>query len=515
MKKRGLSLPLSLFILLFFLSCAPSGEPELGSGEVPLTGEQKPAPELLPAPAPQPEPTPAPQPLPQPTPEPLAAPAPQPEPAPAPVAEPAPAPPPAPAPVPVTTIVSVDSFGNQANIGNNIALLDDSVLSPNGRFVAFGSGATNLVPGDTNAANDIFLHDTIDRTTKRVSINSNGNQGNNNGSFTPSISADGRFIVFDSISSNLIPNDTNGCTDIFLHDALNRTTTRLSVDSSGNQSDCIFNTVLGSFDPYISADGRFVAFSSAAKNLISNDTNNFNDIYIHDISTRATTRVSVDSIGNQSNGASSSPALSSDGRFVVFVSSASNLVREDTNNAEDIFVHDRLNRTTRRVSIGPSGTQSNSRSSHPSISSNGQFVVFDSDASNLVPGDTNGFFDIFLHNISNQTTIRVSIASSGEQGNRQTDTGSISADGRFVAFSSFASNLVPGDIDFTSDIFLHDTLSRTTIRVSVDPSGNQGNGQSQAPSVSSDGRFVLFKSTSSNLVREDTNSTSDFFLRRQ
>src|SRR6476469_4969392 len=346
------------------------------------------------------------------------------------------------------TRVSVDSAGNQANGFSNAYS-----ISANGRFVAFQSQASNLVPGDTNNKNDIFVRDLSTNTTTRVSVDSAGIPGNND-SFNPSISADGRFVAFASFS-NLVPEDTNNQSDIFVRDLLTNTTTRVSVDSAGNPGNSPSNYSA------ISADGRFVAFQSYASNLVPGDTNNKNDIFVRDLSTNTTTRASVDSAGFPGNSDSFSSAISADGRFVAFQSQASNLVPGDTNNffnQAKIFVRDLSTNTTTRVSVNSAGIQGDENSFNPSISADGRFVAFTSAASNLVPGDTNNKQDIFVRDLSTNTITRVSVDSAGDRG--QYDDALfgplISADGRFVAFSSGASNLVPGDTNNATDVFVSD-----------------------------------------------------------
>ena len=236
----------------------------------------------------------------------------------------------------LTTRVSVDSAGNQAN-GGSFA----PAISADGRFVAFHSVATDLVGGDTNGVGDIFVHDRQTGLTTRVSVDSVGNQANGDSNFA-AISADGRFVAFHSVATNLLGAgvDTNGTTDIFVHDLQTGLTTRVSVDSAGNQAND--HSVLAA----ISADGRFVAFESFATNLlgVGGDTNGVWDVFVHDRQTGLTTRVSVDSAGNQANSDSHLPAISADGRFVAFHSVATNLVGAgvDTNGTTDVFVHDRL-----------------------------------------------------------------------------------------------------------------------------------------------------------------------------
>jgi len=190
------------------------------------------------------------------------------------------------------------------------------------------------------------------------------------------------------------------------------------------------------------------------------------------------TPVSVDSAGNLGNSFSSQPSISADGRFVAFSSDASNIVPGDTNSNPDVFVRDTLTNTTTRVSVDSAGNQANSISDGASISADGRFVAFLSNASNIVPGDTNSSGDIFVRDTLTNTTTRVSLDSAGNQGNSFSILPSISADGRFVAFYSNASNLVPGDTNSSQDVFLRDTLTNTTTRVSVDSADNQANSDS-------------------------------------
>ena len=342
-------------------------------------------------------------------------------------------------------------------------------------------------------------------TITRVSVDSAGNQGNNN-SFSSSISADGRFVAFDSGASNLVRGDTQYNYDIFVRDLLTNTTTLVSSGDRGNSN---------SSYPSISADGRFVAFQSQANILVRGDTKNPTDIFVRDLLTNTTIRVSVDSAGNQGNDSSYSPSISADGKFVAFDSKAFNLVPGDTNNSGDIFVRDLLTNTTTRVSVGSAGNQGNSNSSYPSISADGKFVTFSSDASNLVPGDTNNSDDIFVRDLLTNTTTRVSVDSAGNQAIGISPAApSISADGRFVVFNSTSTNLVPGDTNASGDVFVRDLSTNTTTRLSVDSAGNQVISNSfRPPSISANGRFVAFDSNdSSNLVPRDTNNSQDVFV---
>ncbi len=351
-------------------------------------------------------------------------------------------------------------------------------ISANGQFVVFISSNSNLVPNDTNGVEDVFVFDRDTGSIELASVDSNGNQGNALSDRVPSINADGRFVSFQSEASNLVPNDTNNTRDIFVHDLELDTTERVSVDSFGNQANSL-SGLFGA--PIMSADGRFVAFTSFASNLVPNDSNGLRDVFVHDRETGMTERVSVDSNGNQGNAgtgnfccfAGMAPDISADGRYVTFWSTSSNLVVGDTNNFDDVFVHDRETGVTERVSVDGFGNQANKGSGNPAISDDGRFVVFDSQSSNLVPRDTNDASDVFIHDRETGMTQRVSIDSLGNQGNRESFTREhlISADGSIVTFSSNANNLVSGDTNNSRDIFVH-TVKAVTIYVSSTSSGN-------------------------------------------
>jgi Tol biopolymer transport system component len=327
-------------------------------------------------------------------------------------------------------------------------------------------------------------------------------------SYALSISADGQFVAFTSSASNLVDGDTNGASDVFVYDRVTEETRRVSVSSTGAQGNG------DSYGPQISADGQFVAFLSSASNLVHVDTNNLKDVFVHDRDTHMTRRVSVSSTGAQANRFSNDPSISADGQFVAFDSWASNLVRVDTNRQLDVFVHDRDTHMTRRVSVSSTGAQADNSSYHPSISADGQLVAFTSSASNLVDGDTNGASDVFVRDRTMQMTRRVSVSSTGAQASDgYSRYQSISADGQFVAFESSASNLVRADTNGWTDVFVYDLAADKTRRVSVSSTGAQADGYSRDPSISADGRFVAFSSSASNLVDADTNGTFDVFVR--
>jgi Tol biopolymer transport system component len=265
--------------------------------------------------------------------------------------------------------------------------------------------------------------------------------------------------------------------------------------------------------PSISADGRYVAFRSEATNLVAGDTNNTADVFVRDRLAGTTERVSLSTAGVQGNNFSGYPSISADGRIVAFASVATNLVSGDTNQSYDIFVRDRLSGTTERVSVATGGAQGNNSSTYPAISADGNWVVFTSVASNLVAGDTNGASDVFVRDLVSATTERASVATGGAEGNGASGGPVISADGRYVAFLSTATNLVSGDTNGFMDIFVRDRSSGTTERVSVATGGAQENSDSFDSWISADGRYVAFESAASNLVAGDTNGARDVFVR--
>lgn len=416
---------------------------------------------------------------------------------------------------------------------------------------------------------------TITPTTTRVSVASDGSQGNGNSFFPPAISGNGRYIAFMSEATNLVPNDTNNTRDIFVHDQLTGKIVRASVGPDGTQA------TGNNLYPAISADGRYVAFTGGA-NLVDY-TWGFAPIVLKDMGTGQVTFVSHSYTITPTYGSSYQPSISADGRYVAFESYANNLVPNDTNscpssyngNCFDVFVWDRQTNQIKRVSVASNGTQGNEDSVHARISPNGRYVAFASYATNLVSGhgpglylrdlqtnqtsfiaeslygdfgasfsydgrylafysgsplvgdDTNGFEDVFVYDQQTSAITRVSVASDGIQGNENsTNSASISSDGRYVAFDSWATNLVPNDTNVylacdqhetgfpvnCPDVFVHDRLTGETTRVSVASDGTQLNHYTDGGSISSDGRFVVFESASNTLVANDTNNAWDIFV---
>jgi Tol biopolymer transport system component len=329
----------------------------------------------------------------------------------------------------------------------------EGVFSPDGTKVVFASNATNLVAGDTNGSSDIFMKNLVTGTVIRVSTNAAGTQAIDGGSLTPVFSPDGTKIVFVSDANNLVPGGTQGDLDIFIKDLVTGVVTLVSTSSSGAQG----SYVNGSFNPVFSPDGTKVAFVSDATNFIVGDTNGFNDIFIKDLLTGVATRVSTTSSNAQATGGNSSiPVFSPDGTKLLFTSNATNLVSGDTNGQRDIFIKDLLTGAVTRVSTDSANGQAiGGESLYARFSPDSTRVLFQSVATNLVAGDTNGQVDIFVKDLVTGAVTRVSTDTANGQ---STGGGSFQAvfspDGTQVAFNSSATNLVSGDTNGQADIFI-------------------------------------------------------------
>lgn len=400
-----------------------------------------------------------------------------------------------------TERVSVNANGGQ---GNNAS--SRSSISSDGRYVAFQSGASNLVQGDTNGVWDIFIHDRQSGQTYRASVDSIGGQGNHE-SQAPKISADGRFVAFRSQASNLVAGDTNALEDLFVHDRLTGQTERVNVDSLGAESDDRVWSLA------ISGDGRFVAFGSDATNLVPGDTNGDQDVFVHDRQLATTIRVSVDSAGTQVARGAGLSSISEDGRYVTFGSDDTRLVTGDNNNAHDLFLHDLITRETSRVSVGSLGAEGNDQSGDGSISADGRFVAFGSEATNLVPGDSNGRNDVFVHDRQSGIVSLISRDASGIQGNEDSYGPIITPDGRYVLFTSYATNFVTGDTNSRTDIFIHDRVTGSIERANLGALGSQCIDWCYYPSITADGRHISFDTRDTTLVSGDTNREPDVFVR--
>ncbi len=376
-------------------------------------------------------------------------------------------------------LVSVNTTGGPADSDSGgIAGAERGLaISADGRYVAFQSNATNLVAGDTNGAPDVFVRDLQTGTTTLVSVSAAGGPSDGN-SVSPAISADGNHVAFVSDATDLVSGDTNGGADVFVRDLQTGTTTLVSVSATGGPSDGGGSPIPGIpavlfvDRPSLSADGRHVAFESDATNLVAGDTNGIADVFVRDLQTGITTLVSVSATGGPSDGGayfnSGSPSMSADGRYVAFQSNATNLVAGgDINFFTDVFVRDLQTGTTTLASASPTGGLGDNASFDASISADGRSVAFQSNATNLVAGDTNGAPDVFVRDLQTGTNTLVSVTPTGGPSDGNSDSPAISADGNHVAFESDATNLVAGDTNGVADVFVRDLQTGATTLVGV------------------------------------------------
>jgi Tol biopolymer transport system component len=347
---------------------------------------------------------------------------------------------------------------------------------------------------------------------KTMRVSFTSNGGQPNGnSYWSATSSDGRYVAFTSPASNLVPGDTNGRQDVFVRDRVAGTTSVGSVGANGKEG------TSDSVQPDISADGRYVVFSSDSAELVPGDLSGQFDIFVRDRANATTRRLTVGLGGAEANGGSSEPVITPDGKYVAFISSASNLVPGDTNGVDDIFVVTVATGAIVRASVGVGG-EANAQCFAAAISANGRYVAFATRASNLVSYDPRGFADVFVRDLQHNVTRRISQTASGTPGNEESGLNyvAMSADGRYVAFGSAASNLVPADTNGAWDVFVRDRTSGAVQRVSVGPGGAQANGNSGflfTVSMSADGGYVAYSSIASNLVAGDTNASYDVFVR--
>ncbi len=375
-------------------------------------------------------------------------------------------------------------------------------FSPDGRYVAFESEAANLVAGDGNGSYDIFLKDLISGAITRIAMA--GNTEANAGNFTPRFSPDGRSVLFQSAADNLVGRDENAATDIFLKELATGKITRLSMAGETEAND-------GSYNAQFSPDGRYILFQSAASNLVGRDENTETDIFLKELATGAITRLSTAG-ATEADGGSADARFSPDGRFVMFESFASNLVDGDSNGCSDIFLRDQNTGTITRISTAANGAQANNESYAAQFSPDGRYVLFESYASNLVAGDTNEAADIFLKDLATGAITRVSTAADGAQAKGGGSAPQFSPDGRYVLFESASSDLVAGDGNGRSDIFMKDLTTGAITCLSTAVNGALGQSHSSAAQFSADGRYVVFESLASNLVADDGNNRYDIFL---
>ena len=411
--------------------------------------------------------------------------------------------------------VSTGAGGEQANDASTSAS-----VSADGRYVVFVSGATNLVAGDTNASPDVFRKDLATGTIERPSQSGNGTLSNGV-SFERVISADGSFVIFASDATNLVAGDVNNQIDLFKKDLATGAIELVSrandaAHSQGNG---------GSFGARISADGRYIVFESGSTNLVDNDTNDSFDVFRKELATGDIVRVSTASDGTQGNGGGTGAQISADGRFVVFESNSDELVAGDVNQVPDIFLKDLVTGKIELVSVAGNAakTQGNNGSFGAQLSPDGRYVLFSSFASNFQAGDTDNAADVFRKDLIPGKLVCLSTSLREVQGKVEGDgkssAATISADGRYVFFSSAATNLVVGDTNTLFDIFRKDLLTGDVLRLSTASDGAQSQGSTgdhpamgSADGASSSSRVV--PTTSSLATRTECLTSSGKTSRR-
>jgi Tol biopolymer transport system component len=405
----------------------------------------------------------------------------------------------------------LDASGAQSSRGGDVP-----AISADGRWVAFESVSDDLVAGDTNDCADIFVHDRVTGAIVRVNVSSSGAEADFL-SRNASISADGRLVVFESYADNLVAHDTNYAVDVFLHD---RDPDGNGIYDEGNGLTRRVSVASDGkqawsfcYNAQISADGTCVVFQSYAENLVAGDTNRMTDIFVRDMVAHTTERVSVDSAGNQADDESWFPAISADGRVVAFLSYATNLVGNDANGRADVFVHDRASGATLRVNVGSASKEADGDTyvSRSYLSDDGNRVAFWSQAGDLVANDTNGSWDAFVHDVAAGTTVRASVDSTGAQSVGGVGDASISGDGTVVLFTSNGDDLVPRDSNGQTDCFRHDLVTGATDLITRDFATNSGDGPSKQVVANRDGSVVAFTSEATDLVNGDTNGLADVF----
>lgn len=401
------------------------------------------------------------------------------------------------------------SLAGDGSQGNSFS--EEASISDDGRFVAFQSSASNFAIGDIPPVSPFGSSEAdifvVDTQAGSIELISAGLDGlPANSSRDAEISADGRYVAFGSFADNLAANDQNMSSDVFFFDRQTRQLTRISEGQGGADAD-------GASDGNaISPDGSVVAFESVATNLIADDANGLRDIFLWLRDSNTIERVSVASDGSEANGISDQPALSRDGRYVVFESQASNLVPGDTNGRRDIFLVDRVLDTIERVDVAADGSEANANSEHPSISDDGRFVAFESRADNLTTDVLNGTNNIFVKDRQTGAVTLISQSTGGVSADAFCEWPSISPDGRLVVFDCPGDTLVEVDTGGLESVYLHDRLDGTTTLISTGFQDPSGNNRSLRPSMGADA--VAFTSLATNLVPNDVNGEDDVFVVR-
>ena len=418
-------------------------------------------------------------------------------------------------------LISINGAGNDAgNASASVSRESVNTISEDGRYVLFTSGSSDLGPTDTNGNPDLYLRDRQAGTTELISINAAGTDSGNGNTFAGTMSDDGRYVVFTSSSDDLVANDTNGNNDLFIRDRQSGTTTmisrNLSATNGGDDDAQNFS---------ITPDAAFIVYTTLASDMVANDTNVGNDIFLYDRVAGTNTLISRNAsgdAGNDGSDISGHQCISDDGRYIVFTSDASDIISGDTNGFADAFLYDTTTSTYTRISTvaGDDTTGGNGETGNPVISGDGSRIVMWTLASDLVTSvpDTNMDSDYISYLVATGEKALVTPNASGTaaaSGGSNRSGPRLSDDGRYFAWESSMQDLTSDtNVGTDNDIYLRDLVNGVTTLVSINASGTAScNAQNDDVQLSANGRFVTYESSCTDLTTDsDINAAKDTFM---
>ncbi len=383
-------------------------------------------------------------------------------------------------------------------------------VTPNGRYVVFDTRASNLGVNFTASDFQIVLRDRKEGTNFLVSHGAAGEAGNGD-SWDPCISANGRWIVFYSSADNLVTGDLDGTDDLFLYDRVTDQTTMLPLTSAGDPVNGRSQIYGASLTP----NGRSLVFFSQATDLLPAADNGSDQVFMMDLKKGTVTLLSADGAGVQGNGASRYPSISPNGKWVAFESIASNLVAGDANGSRDAFVRDMRHGTIARASVSSGGVEGNNHSDEPVVSNNGRYVAFWSYATNFVAADGNGSTDEFLRDMKAGTTIRISEpAGGGDATGGDCYECCMTPSGKTIVYYSYATNLNPDHASPAGGVYLYDVKNGTTTQLDLAPNGDapDGVGYVWQWSLTASGKWLLMSSQATQFTTGDTAGKYQVYL---
>jgi TolB protein len=404
-------------------------------------------------------------------------------------------------------LISVGTGGVQADESSFFV-----TTSADGRYATFISFARNLAPDHPGNENwlDVFVRDRQSDETIKVTF-AHGGGLSDESSYDPHITADGRYVSYFSYAENLVPNDNNGHEwlregiDVFVYDMQNETTKRVTLTSTGEE-------IKGNSIGFLIPDGRYALFYTSGQVFSTKPNKGQTAVYLRDWHSGDVERISKAMDGGYPNESANAAVSNYDGRYIVYVSEASNLVAEETNKVANLYLYDRITGETRLITKAFDGNPSNNHSGHAQMSDDGRYTLFLSHATNLVSWDSNGSTDIFIYDRVTDKIRRVSVADDGAQANGLSKDPSICANSRFVSFTTEATNLVSGDTNGERDVILHDLVTGRKTVATINESGEWGNSKAHRSYLTPDCRAITFASDATNLVPVDTNSRRDIFM---